>query len=83
MPEAREFMDVYTGSEENEQLDMWLSIRDLRTQFDAVDRLAWKRDKKRQAITSTARPGSIQKLWSVVTKHCPWPGHIRSAGAKS
>jgi hypothetical protein len=83
MPDAREIMDVYTGSDESEQFDMWFSNRELRTQFDAVDHLAKKREKGLQPESTDTPSRGVQRLWNRLTKCCPWPGHIRGEGAKS
>jgi hypothetical protein len=83
MPDAREIMDVYTGSEENEQFDMWFSNRDLRSQFDAIDHLQENRMGKTLAGTMDIDTQRIPGFWHRLTRHCPWPGYIRDEGAKS
>ena len=83
MPDAREIMDVYTGSEEDERLDMYLSNRELREQFDALDKIVWKNRQRIQSRTIDTPYGGIRGLWTRLTRHCPWPGHVRGAGAKS
>ena len=82
MQDAREIMDVYTGSEENEQFDMWFSNRDLRTQFDAIDDLRENRKQKSTGGTKDRATGRTQGLWQRLTRYCHWPGHIRDEGAK-
>ena len=64
-------MDVYTGSDEREQMDMWLFIPGLRTQFDEIDNLALKREKSVHGVRgrrSCRIPGFRQR-------------HVRGAGA--
>ena len=82
MSEEREKMDVYTGSDESEQVDMWLFIRDLRPQFDAIDSLAMKRKQPVHRLRN-AGSGSVPGLWQRLTNCCPRQRHIRSAGAGS
>ena len=83
MPDARKIMDVYTGSSEPEQFDMWFSNRELRTQFNAIDHIQEIRGK--EAPAGAGGPGSrrVPTAWRRLARWCPWPGHINSAGAKS
>lgn len=82
MSEEREKMDVYTGSDEREQIDMWLFTPGLRPQFDAIDNIALE---KRQSVRRVKGTGSrgVPGLWQRLTNCCPWQRHIRSAGAGS
>jgi hypothetical protein len=82
MSEEREKMDVYTGSDENERIDMWLFIPGLRPQFDAIDDLPQKRKQSVNGIKD-AGSGRVAGFWHKLTDHCPRQRHIRSAGARS
>ncbi len=73
MPDAREIMDVYLGSDEEEQFDLWLSNRELRTQFDAVDHLVWKRGKRTLPRGKSTSSRGTRKFWRKLSKNHPWP----------
>ena len=75
MAEAREIMDIYTGSEENEQFDMWFSNRELRPQFEAIDHILSVRGGKNR------EGGRDTGIWHRLARLCPrTPGHVRDAG---
>ena len=82
MTEEREKMDVYTGSDENEQIDMWLFTPGLRPQFDEIDKLALKRKKPAYGARETGS-GSVPGFWQKLTHHSPRHRQARSAGAGS
>ena len=73
MSEEREIMDVYTGSNESEQIDMWLFIPGLRPQFDEIDNLAMKKKKPADCVRGT-RSSGVPGFWQ---------RNFRSAGAGS
>jgi hypothetical protein len=82
MSEEREKMDVYTGSDENERIEMWLFIPGLRPQFDAIDNLLQKR---KQSVHQIEDAGSshVPGFWQRLTDHCQGYRHTRSAGTGS
>jgi len=76
MPDAREIMDVYMGSDEGEQFDMWFSNRELRTQFEAVNHLAMRRKDRTPSREKDSRSGGSQRFWRRLVKHHPWPARV-------
>jgi hypothetical protein len=76
MPDAREIMDVYMGSDEVEQFDLWFSNRELRTQFDAVDHLSWKRWMLTSSRGKNTRSKGRQKFQGRMAKCHPWPARV-------
>ena len=76
MASAREIMDVYLGSSAEEQFDLWFSNRDLRTQFDEVDRIAQQREDLTSSLGKNAPSGGSQRFREKVAGCHPWPARI-------
>lgn len=75
MTNAREIVDVYIGSEEEEKFDMWFSYRELRDQFDVADHVG-----RAETMKSPEAPGrKRQKSGSGILRKLaisPWPLHV-------
>ena len=74
MGSAREIVDIYIGSDEEEQFDMWFPNRELRGQFDAADRLGCveRPAPEEQKTRLKGRPRFLKKL----AKYHSWPLHL-------
>ena len=69
-------MDVYMGSDEGEQFDMWFSNRELRTQFEAVDHLTMRRKDQTPSREKTTRPGRNQRFGRMLARFQAWPAQV-------
>jgi hypothetical protein len=79
MSVERERMDIYTGSDEDEQIDMWLFDPALRPHYDAIDDRVLRREQATCKLTNEQH-SDAPGFWQKLVKHCHGHRHIRNAG---
>ncbi len=82
MRTTRDTIQAYNECKECDQLEMWLSCRELRPQFDQADLIRERKESEilhHQEAPDFKETGA-RRFLNTLHRYCPWLGAPRSAG---